>query len=91
MDVGFHVAVAEASHYRILVIMSYSVNDLMRASCRDNLGGQLQSVREQVYHAHYLIFHRIKTRDPEGAYEAMQQHLRTARSNYRSTWVGTTS
>lgn len=84
VDVGFHMSVARASHCRVLLIMLNSVNELMHFSCRDNLGGQLQSVREEVYRAHYRVFERIRDHDSDGAFLAMQDHLRAAWANYRS-------
>jgi GntR family transcriptional repressor for pyruvate dehydrogenase complex len=79
-DAGFHVAIAHASHNPLLPtllspLMSMMVDGMLRS--HTNPAAVEAGVAD-----HRLILDRVRTQDPEGAAEAMANHLRGSRIHY---------
>lgn len=72
-DAQFHVALAEASGNLVLVRTMLALLDLLAASRREtlNIPGRAEHSLEQ----HARILSRVRERDPEGAQQAMLEHL----------------
>ena len=85
-DFAFHLALAEASHNHVLAIMLNSVRELMREVHRDVFMRPL--AHEQAQMRHRAILDKIQQRDEDGAFRAMQQHIREANQNRRAVLMG---
>ena len=75
-DVGFHLAVAEAAHNRILSQVLITTRHVIRAWIRKNImdaAGQPQSFEE-----HVAIYQAVSEHDVEAARNAMKEHLTRA-------------
>ncbi|WP_433136197.1 FadR/GntR family transcriptional regulator [Actinomadura nitritigenes] len=72
-DVAFHRAIAEATHNVLYVVMLDSIGDVLLDIRRATLS--VSGRPETALAAHAGILDRIRTRDGEGAREAMAEHL----------------
>lgn len=72
-DVAFHRAVAEAAHNPLFVIMLDSIGDVMLEIRRATLG--IPGRARKGVAAHRKILARVAAHDPDGAREAMREHL----------------
>lgn len=73
----FHLAIAEASHNRVLKMQLASLQFVVWPRSNRTL---TPVVSENVLAIHKEIYERIAARDPDGAYQAMYQHLSGVRS-----------
>jgi len=77
LDAEFHSVLAEASHNPFLAVLLDSIRELMR-----NVRQMMQhypGLVDVVIPDHLAIYQSIKSRDPDGARQAMQRHLEHAR------------
>ncbi|WP_174614850.1 FadR/GntR family transcriptional regulator [Virgibacillus ihumii] len=76
-DLDFHLAIAKASHNKMLINLMSSVSDIMVESMRETRRLLLYSEEksQQLYKEHERIFAAIKSRNPDGAKDAMLNHL----------------
>jgi GntR family transcriptional repressor for pyruvate dehydrogenase complex len=77
LDAEFHSALAKASHNPLLAVLLDSIRGLM-----DSVRQMIQNypnLPDVVIPDHRNIFECIKSQDPEGAREAMHEHLEHAR------------
>lgn len=72
-DMEFHAALAAATGNPIFLILSYSIIDLVQ-KMRLILTNSEETARGQIYHKRLLDC--IRTKDPAGARDAMQYHLK---------------
>jgi GntR family transcriptional repressor for pyruvate dehydrogenase complex len=72
-DIKFHQAVAKASHNPILASLIEMVSAMFYERRRQNIGAprDMRSAAEM----HRMIYHALRDRDPEGARQAMIDHL----------------
>ena len=81
-DIRFHESLAEGSGNQMLCFLIEAMEEPLRVARLQSMEGHLArggSV-DDVIEAHALILDRVKARDPEGAADAMRQHLgQTAR------------
>ncbi|GAA0604719.1 L-lactate utilization/bacilysin biosynthesis transcriptional regulator LutR [Virgibacillus siamensis] len=76
-DLDFHLAIAKASHNDMLINLMSSVSDIMVESMRETRRLVLYSEEksQQLYKEHEQIVAGIKSRNPDGAKDAMLNHL----------------
>src|SRR3954471_20768855 len=72
----FHLAVAEASHNRVLVVQLIS---LQHVSCRRRNPTLTPKVMQRVQDTHREVLALIETRDPAGARRLMDDHVKMIR------------
>lgn len=81
-DIGFHESLAEGSGNQLLAFLIEAMEEPLRTARMQSMAGHLArggSV-EDVIEAHARILDRVRARDPDGAADAMRQHLsQTAR------------
>jgi DNA-binding FadR family transcriptional regulator len=76
----FHVSLLSAAQNRLLEAMAVPVVGQLLSTHASNDHGPAQA---DLDHDHERILERIEARDPEGAAEAMEQHLKRLASAYR--------
>ena len=76
-DVGFHEALAVASHNALLAAAIHLVNSMI-AGIRDRFFERPDYPRI-AYESHVLIYDAVKDRDPERARQEMENHLQIVR------------
>ncbi len=76
-DVGFHEALAVASHNALLAAAIHLVNSMI-AGIRDRFFERPDYPRV-AYESHVLIYNAVKDRDPERARQEMENHLQIVR------------
>jgi len=76
-DANFHMLVARATHNVVWSHMMQSLFDAMQEFQRDVWRAVYLTAADQklLYHHHLTIYEKIRDRDPEGAREAMLEHL----------------
>ena len=76
-DLGFHQAVAEASHNAIIGHMTASLLKLMREHIRKNLSEliRIPEARQRLREQHQHVWQRIAGSDPLGARSAAVEHI----------------
>ena len=77
LDAEFHAVLAEASHNPFLAVLLGSIRELLR-----NVRQMMQhypKLADVVIPDHLVIYECIKSRNPDGARQAMQRHLEHAR------------
>lgn len=76
-DTDFHMAIACATHNKLLINLMSSVSDLLSEAIRETRKVLLYSrgQSEKLYMEHKRIFDALKERDSELAGQYMQQHL----------------
>jgi GntR family transcriptional repressor for pyruvate dehydrogenase complex len=72
-DVGFHVALAEATHNNIFTALLDSLADLLSAI--RELGMVVEGSRKEGVQHHRRIYERVAAHDPDGARLAMSEHM----------------
>jgi GntR family transcriptional repressor for pyruvate dehydrogenase complex len=72
-DTEFHYTIARASKNSVILKVVDMMMDILRESRERSL--QVEGRREKSLAGHRRILNAIKRRDPEGAEEAMRQHL----------------
>ncbi len=72
-DSEFHYTIAQASKNSVILKVVDMMMDILRESRERSL--QVAGRPEKSLAGHRRIFHAIKRREPEGAEEAMRQHL----------------
>ncbi len=75
LDLDFHVRLAEASKNTLLVALVRALRRLMLDTIAATHEIDHRTLRRQ--HAHALVMDAIKARDPEAAYVAMEEMLRS--------------
>ncbi|MDQ3475937.1 MAG: FadR family transcriptional regulator [Actinomycetota bacterium] len=75
LDLDFHVRLAEASKNTLLVALVRALRRLMLDTIAATHEIDHRTMRRQ--HAHALVLDAIKARDPEAAYVAMEEMLRS--------------
>jgi GntR family transcriptional repressor for pyruvate dehydrogenase complex len=75
-DADFHRLLAVATHNRLLVLLLDSIRDLMQDYIRSTLPHV--DVGGAVILKHVRILERVRAKDPEGARQAMREHLTSA-------------
>jgi GntR family transcriptional repressor for pyruvate dehydrogenase complex len=80
LDVGFHVAIAEATNNRYYADLLQYLNTQLRQSVQTARANSAmhQSMPEQVHREHLQVFEAIRASDPERARAAMMRHLQCA-------------
>jgi GntR family transcriptional repressor for pyruvate dehydrogenase complex len=73
LDADFHLALAAATHNPLLQVIASSVNSLLRQYILE-IAREL-SIPEDVMPYHRQIMDRVADGDPQGAYQAMSEHL----------------
>ncbi len=81
LDLEFHIAVAEASGNRLLLDMISMIRGQLARGLSRVL--MLPSALPLSYKEHFKIVQKIRRRDPEGAREAMSEHLCAGLERYR--------
>ena len=76
LDMGFHLAVAQAARNRILYQVLVTMRHVMRAWIRKNIMDA--QGRPQAFEEHITIFEAIAGHDPQAARRAMDDHLKLA-------------
>lgn len=80
-DVGFHRAIATATHNPLYPILLDSISEML---VEVRLTGiRLPETPQKAFAHHSQIFDRIKARDRVGARKAMQDHLQEAEATFR--------
>lgn len=76
-DLGFHQAIAEASHNAIIGHMTASLLRLMREHIRKNLSEliRMPEARDHLKQQHYLVWQGITEADPGKARQAATEHI----------------
>jgi GntR family transcriptional repressor for pyruvate dehydrogenase complex len=80
-DVEFHTALARATHNELFVLLLDSISDVMLEGRRT--GFNVPGTPERGLKYHRAIFDQIKAGDPEGARQAMREHLVEAEETLR--------
>jgi DNA-binding FadR family transcriptional regulator len=75
-DSDFHQGLAKTTYNPLLIILLDSIRDLMQEVRL--MVTRHPGLREQVMPDHYRILERVAARDPEGARQAMEEHLEHA-------------
>lgn len=77
-DMRFHLAVANATHNKILIHLMRSVSELMIGVLRETREVLIYSEKKTVslISEHQLIYDAIENREPELAHQYMLEHLR---------------
>ncbi|GAA5187444.1 FadR/GntR family transcriptional regulator [Rugosimonospora acidiphila] len=81
LDVAFHRGIAVATHNPLFVVMLDSIEPALLEIRRKTLGSPGRPNR--ALRAHAQILERIAARDPEGAEQAMNDHLADSRAVWR--------
>lgn len=81
-SLDFHSRILAASHNRVLEMINLFLGELHRHSRRYSLWNRER--QEEALHYHQNIFAKIRARDPEGAANAMREHLVRARGQVES-------
>lgn len=81
--VDFHMALADAVHNQVLVLMYRTIHDLFLEIAR-RMRATPETARDRLQD-HERILQAIRARDPEAAAQAMQEHLAKA---YKILMVG---
>ncbi|MEQ4618899.1 MAG: transcriptional regulator LldR [Corticimicrobacter sp.] len=76
-DASFHIAIAEASHNLVLILVMRSLFDLLQASVSQNLGKLYTrpNVYETLTQQHLALVEAIEAGDPDRARTAMRTHI----------------
>jgi GntR family transcriptional repressor for pyruvate dehydrogenase complex len=82
-DKGFHLALAEATHNSILVILVNSIVDLLQEVMRLAIDSPGAGERSSVYHRR--ILEAIIARDVDEACNAMTEHMQQAKLDVQAT------
>jgi GntR family transcriptional regulator, transcriptional repressor for pyruvate dehydrogenase complex len=82
-DVGFHLALAKATHNEILISMLSSMHSLLDVWSRRTLQGIADL--SGFYEEHRAVFQEILRGEPEAAAHAMEAHMRAALERLRVT------
>ncbi|WP_170763982.1 FCD domain-containing protein [Ruegeria lacuscaerulensis] len=77
LDAEFHMAIIEASHNVVMLHMMRSMYDLLQQGVFYNrqMMFQQRTTREAILDQHRAINVALQARDPEGASDAVQEHL----------------
>lgn len=77
-DMRFHLAVADATHNKILIHLMRSVSEVMIGVLRETREVLIYSEKKTVslINEHQLIYDAIQDREPELAHQYMLEHLR---------------
>lgn len=84
-DANFHQALARMTHNPLLDLLSGVIRDLLEDYIA--LVTRRIDVRQQVLPYHYRILDRVAARDPEGARQAMREHLKQIRRNHEEAFT----
>lgn len=79
-DLGFHLAIAGATHNPFMSMLLVPLVDQLRGVIAE--GFRVPGAVERGIDAHVKIFTRIKNHDEEGAYIAIAEHLRDSESRF---------
>jgi len=82
-DKGFHLALAEATHNSILVILVNSIVDLLQEVMHLAIDSPGAGERSSVYHRR--ILEAIIARDVDEACNAMTEHMQQAKLEVQAT------
>jgi len=80
-DVGFHAAIAAATHNPLYLVLLDSINEMLMEVRLTGI--RLPDTPQKAYAHHSRIFARIEAGDRLGARRAMQDHLEEAEATYR--------
>lgn len=83
-DVNFHAALADATQNELFSLLLDSIADIM-LEVRYS-GFELAGAPERALHYHRAIYAQVKAGDPEGARDAMREHLKEAEETQRWVW-----
>jgi GntR family transcriptional repressor for pyruvate dehydrogenase complex len=77
-DAGFHLAIADATENMVLAWFMDTVSDLLQATMRYSRQRLFENPenKEMLLLQHKKIFEAISRRDPQGARQAMTEHLK---------------
>ncbi|MGL4668621.1 MAG: FadR/GntR family transcriptional regulator [Saezia sp.] len=70
---SFHTEVIRASGNQVLLMITYFISELQRQSRYETLWDSQH--RHDAYDFHREIYDKIKSRDGDGAYKLMYEHL----------------
>lgn len=76
-SLNFHSRILAASHNQVLEMVNLFLEELQHHSRRHSLWNRER--QEEALHYHQNIFAKIRARDPDGAANAMRDHLMRAR------------
>lgn len=76
-DTSFHLAIAQATHNTVLLILMSSITDLLRESRRRTF--QVKGELERAWECHREVYAAIAAHDPARAREAMAEHMQQVR------------
>jgi DNA-binding FadR family transcriptional regulator len=85
-DADFHRGLAKTSHNPLLIVLLDSIRDLMQ-EVRLSVN-RYPGHAERVMPTHWKILERVTAKDPDGAREAMQEHLEQARHIIQQAVLG---
>lgn len=76
-DARFHLAIAEASHNRVLLHSLQGLFSLLKDNVITNIGGLSShpDIRARLMNQHNRLYEAVHRRDPEAAAEAAREHL----------------
>lgn len=85
-DIHFHECLAEGSSNQMLCFLIEAMEEPLRVSRMQSMEGHLArgGTVDDVIEAHARILDRVKARDPEGAAEAMRQHISQTERDLRA-------
>lgn len=72
-DTSFHLAIAQATHNTVLLILMSSITDLLRESRRRTF--QVEGELERAWACHREVYAAIAAHDPEEARRSMAEHM----------------
>ena len=84
-SLNFHSRILTASHNQVLQMVNKFLEQLQHHSRRHSLWNRER--QEEALHYHQNIFAKIRARDPEGAANAMRDHLLRARKQVENRSV----
>ena len=84
-DITLHSALAKATHNQVLLIMLHSVQEIQIEVFRTG------EIVAKTFDQHCRIVQKVKERDAEGAYAAMEEHLRDSRQHHLAALAGSRS
>lgn len=76
-DTAFHMAITFSTKNPVLIHLTRNFYDFLFVGIKKNLShlNDVEMAYEEVLDHHREVFHHIKAREPEKAYEAMHKHL----------------
>lgn len=76
-DTAFHMAITFSTKNPVLIHLTRSFYDFLFVGIKKNLAhmGDVELAYEEVIDHHRAVFHYIKSREPQKAYDAMRKHL----------------